>query len=300
MKNSLLCAALLSLMCTQAQADNTPQTTNQPPTTNGQTTPAGAVVVPTNQPTVQSGQLPTVTPSSVQPTSQPTITGQPQPATVINCEYKIPAETKVIDKTLVLNWSEKATLQAFDFDATTLDGQLLKLQPCFTEQGWTGFNTALQKSGNLEAIKTQKLHVSSKIDGQTQITDVTDNQWKIAIPLQVLYQNDKEKVTQLLNVNLTIGRKTSGDLGIVQIIATPRPSTSRAAPNPINHQVTASVPASNATVPSNPDDESNTDNTNNNSTAPAASDSNANTNANTAAPTNNDNNEQPAPDSTNN
>ena len=97
-----------------------------------------------------------------------------------------------------------------------------KLQSCFTDQGWTGFNSALQKSGNLDAIKTQKLTVSSQVDGQPQVTEAKDNQWKITLPLQVVYQNDKEKVTQLLNVNLTVGRKITGDLGIVQIIASPR------------------------------------------------------------------------------
>jgi len=39
--------------------------------------------------------------------------------------------------------------------------------------------------------------------------------------LQVVYQNDKEKLTQKLNVDLLIGRKMSGDLGIMQMIAIP-------------------------------------------------------------------------------
>ena len=100
-----------------------------------------------------------------------------------------------------------------------------KLKTCFTDQGWTGFSSALEKSGNLEAIKTQKLTVSSQLDGQPQVTEAKENQWKITLPLQVVYQNDKEKVTQLLNVNLTVGRKVSGDLGIAQMIATPRTAT---------------------------------------------------------------------------
>ncbi len=41
-------------------------------------------------------------------------------------------------------------------------------------------------------------------------------------PLQVVYQNDKEKLTQLLTVDVLIGRKISGDLGIMQMIAAPR------------------------------------------------------------------------------
>ena len=41
------------------------------------------------------------------------------------------------------------------------------------------------------------------------------------MPLQVVYQNDKEKVSQSLTIDLTVNRKINGDLGITQIIATP-------------------------------------------------------------------------------
>lgn len=40
--------------------------------------------------------------------------------------------------------------------------------------------------------------------------------------MQVVYQNDKEKLTQLLSVDVLVGRKVTGNLGIMQMIATPR------------------------------------------------------------------------------
>lgn len=251
MKNTILWGALLTLICTQVQADVT-QPTTQPQmpsstTVVPTTTPSANQVAPTAQPT-QAPQLnqptqqvpstqqnqPIQSPQNIQQVPVPQQTSpeiapvQAQPVQAINCDYKIPAEIKKIDQSLVLTWSEKAVLQAFDFDPTNIDTQIQKLQACFTEQGWTGFNTALQKSGNIEAIKSQKLTVSSQVDGQTQVADAKDNQWKITLPLQVVYQNDKEKVTQLLNINLTIGRKMNGDLGIMQLIATPRPTVTPA------------------------------------------------------------------------
>nr|WP_241480505.1 DotI/IcmL family type IV secretion protein [Legionella norrlandica] len=141
---------------------------------------------------------------------------------------------------------QKATTQSFDFEPNTVDSQLQKLQACFTDQGWQSFNSALQKSGNLDAIKSQSLHVSSQIDGQPQITEALGNQWKITLPLQVVYQNDKEKVTQLLNVNLTVGRKITGDLGINQMIATPRTTTL-----PINSSTGASSTTGSTTTQTN-------------------------------------------------
>lgn len=172
-------------------------------------------------------------PAQQQTTQQPAQQQLPsqQTAPVINCDYKISAETKAIEQSLILTWSEKAIIQSFDFDPATVDAQLQKLQACFTDQGWLSFNSALQKSGNLDAIKSQKLHVSSQIDGQPQVTEAIENQWKIIIPLQVVYQNDKEKVTQLLNVNVTVGRKITGDLGINQMIAVPRTATNTSQTN---------------------------------------------------------------------
>ncbi|CEG56024.1 DotI/IcmL family type IV secretion protein [Legionella fallonii] len=251
MKRTMLWGALFTLMCTQVQAEGTqpPTQTQNPgsaamPVTNPtpvttQTTPntqpmqgtqqvqpqvqnpSQTVVQPQNQGQPTPAQV--QNPHQAQPGQQTTVTQpQAQPAPVINCEYKISAQTKSIEQSLVLTWSEKAVVQAFDFAPATLDSQMQKLKLCFTEQGWAGFNSALEKSGNIEAIKTQKLTVSSQLDGQPQVTEAKGNQWKITLPLQVVYQNDKEKVTQLLNVNVTVGRKMSGDLGIAQMIATPR------------------------------------------------------------------------------
>lgn len=232
------------------------ESTNQVPATN-QNTQQNQL----NQPVQSNGQQPTQTIQNNQP-NQPSQTGEQQSnqntqnnqqnqpaqqqttqqpaqqqvpsqqtAPVINCDYKISAETKAIEQSLVLTWSEKAIIQSFDFDPATVDAQLQKLQACFTDQGWLSFNSALQKSGNLDAIKSQKLHVSSQIDGQPQVTEAIENQWKIIIPLQVVYQNDKEKVTQLLNVNVTVGRKITGDLGINQMIAVPRTATNTSQTN---------------------------------------------------------------------
>ena len=278
MRKTMLWGALLTLICTQVQADVTPQPTQSQtpgtPTTPVTSNPSNQepVVIQKNTNTqplqgTQQGQPKVVQPAQNiqnpqqnQPVQQipavqtpTTVQPQAQAVPVINCDYKIPATTKNIEQSLVLTWSEKAATQAFDFDPANLDTQMQKLKTCFTEQGWTGFSSALEKSGNLEAIKTQKLTVSSQLDGQAQVTEAKDNQWKITLPLQVVYQNDKEKVTQLLNVNLTVGRKVSGDLGIAQMIATPRTnntlqqSNSAATPNAAISNTTTPASATPAT-----------------------------------------------------
>ncbi|CAM2960379.1 IcmL-like protein [Legionella steigerwaltii] len=229
MKNTLLWGTLFALLGTQVHAENTQPVTPPPQT------PSALKPVPAT-PTKPGQNLPSVNPAAT-------------PAAPINCEYKIPPETKTIDQSLVMKWAMKAVTQAFDFNPNNLDAQLQKLQACFTEQGWTGFNTALQKSGNLDAIKSQKLTVSSQVDGQVVVTEAKDNQWKINLPLQVVYQNEKEKVTQLLSVDVTIGRKMTGDLGITQMIAAPRGTVTQEKPQSSTPNAANSMNPSTGTTP---------------------------------------------------
>ncbi|KTD74780.1 DotI/IcmL family type IV secretion protein [Legionella waltersii] len=298
MKKTLLWGTLIALICTQAHSDATQQTNpvQQPDaaTSNnnqGNTTPTTGTTPSTAtpqqnpnseqmQPSTQQSNTNTTTGTAQQnttnqqqpttnqanqqnqatPQSTTTQTPTPQTPPVIDCNYKIPADTKTIDQTLLLTWSQAATTQAFDFNPDSLDAQMQKLQACFTDQGWLGFNSALQKSGNIEAIKTQKLHVSSQIDGQALITDSQDGQWKVNVPLQVVYQNDKEKVTQLLTVSLTIGRKKTGDLGINQMIATPR-TASAAQQNTTGNPSGAPNTATPSNTPTNGTGQTNTSST---------------------------------------
>lgn len=235
MKNTILWTALFAVIGTQVQADPTPAPAQ---------TPAAPIVAPAPAaaPEPANAMKPAAPQAAPAATAAPVVAPAPAPvAPVINCDYKIPAQNKTIDQALVLNWSEKAITQAFTFNADFVDAQMQKLQACFTEQGWTGFNTALQKSGNLAAIKSQKLNVSSKIDGQALITESQNNQWNIILPVVVTYQNDKEKVSQLLSVDLTVGRKITGDLGITQMIATPRGTVTTPQPPPIPNPSTSDI-----------------------------------------------------------
>jgi len=163
----------------------------------------------------------------------------PQTPPEINCDYTIPENTKNISKELVLTWAKNAAKQSFNFDHKQITQQITNLQKCYTEQGWKGYSDALEKSGNLTAIKNQNLNVSSTVSGQPTLKDVQENQWKVSIPMQVVYQNDKEKLTQELNVDLLIGRKTDGNLGVMQLIAMPVKQQQQTEPN----EETESAPA---------------------------------------------------------
>lgn len=194
MKKTLLSTALLCLLNASAYSDDTTSQALQAPT-----------------PTVP-----------VETTVTVPVAPKPAPPPVINCNYAIPATIKTIDETTLSTWASRAIIQSFEFTPAEFDEQLKTLKSCYTDLGWKGFYDALEKSGNIKSIQTQALTVTSQVDGQLTIKPVKDNQWKVSLPLQVVYQNTKERLTQLLTIDLLIGRKINGDLGIMQIIALPK------------------------------------------------------------------------------
>jgi hypothetical protein len=214
----MLYSALLTILSTTAYAEPT------------NSTPAAPTIAPQSVPT-KGNIIPIINDPNKVPTSPAT---PPQiPSTqAINCGYSIPATTTHIEQSIVMKWAESATQQSFNFNHATIDEQLKSLKSCYTEQGWQSFTDALQKSGNRKTIENQKLTVTSIIKGKTIVTDAKDNQWKVSLPIEVTYKNDKETMSQVLNIDLIVGRKTSGDLGIMQMIASPNQNTSAATVKP--------------------------------------------------------------------
>lgn len=252
-----------------ANQPTTPTTTTVTPTALTPSTPlnptaataaaaAAAVETKAEAPTQGTSGTPVASPTNdaTPPQSSTSQTSVPAPlapaTTTLDCNYHIPPTTSAVDTALVMQWGQKAAQQTFTFDPSMLDSQLTVLKACYTEQGWQSFNDALQKSGNLDAIKKENLTVSSVIDGQTTITSTKNNEWKVIVPIQVVYQNGKEKIAQLLSINLTISRKVSGDLGVMQIVAMPRPTNTTPAAVPATPTNSGATTTPSDTSPSTP------------------------------------------------
>ncbi len=155
--------------------------------------------------------------------SQPISAEQPKKAVHIDCDYRVPAGISKVDQSVLLSWAEHAVMQSFNFSSDSLEEQLQKLQACYTENGWAEFKSALDKSGNIQTFKTHKLTSFSQLDGVTQLDESRDNQWVLTLPLKVVYQFDTTNITQLIQVRLIIGRKITGEFGIMQLNSTLRP-----------------------------------------------------------------------------
>jgi hypothetical protein len=140
--------------------------------------------------------------------------------TEISCQMHIPATAVTLQPAVVKPWAEMATMRSFTFSADPIEKQLTTLKDCFTDQGWKSFEEAFQKSGNLQTIKKHQLKSTAQITGTTQIEAIKNNLWSVTMPVQVIYANDQQNVTQNLSIKIIVGRKPTGDLGINQIIAT--------------------------------------------------------------------------------
>ncbi len=203
---------------------------------NNQITISSASDGPTSQPNQASkpnAQTPVTTPAnSQQPTSSDASTDQTTESQAINCEYKIDEKVDTVPVDLVKKWAIQAAKQSFTLSFVDVDQDLKTIEKCYTKEGWKGFNTALQRSGNLETIKKEKLAVSPSVNGEVSINKEKDNEWKVTLPMTITYQSDKNKINQELNVNILIGRQTTGNLGIMQLIAAPAKTAAQSAQQP--------------------------------------------------------------------
>lgn len=231
MKKTIIACTILSTLHALANA--------APPTNDESKSAVSSMQTPATPTTTQNATMPntsTQTPPAPSTTST-TQPAQPAQATLpdnLDCNYQLSTQVTEVDSQLVKKWAEKAAEQSFTFDASQLESQIEKLKACFTPQGWQGFYDALKKSGNLTAITNQGLNVSSMVDGASSITQNKSNEWKLTIPLEVVYQNKQQKLTQSLSLEVLVGRKVSGDLGIMQIVAAPKNATDTSSSVPAN------------------------------------------------------------------
>jgi len=154
------------------------------------------------------------------PNETPGLATPPVPA-VIDCQYQLPENTASVEQALITTWAKKALVQSFQFVPENMNAELEALKSCYTDQGWEAFNEALKTSGNLEAIRSNNLNVTSKISGEIHVENIKDKQWKVSMPLKVTYENNEKHLLQVLNVDLLIALKKSGSFGIMQVIAAP-------------------------------------------------------------------------------
>lgn len=97
-----------------------------------------------------------------------------------------------------------------------------QLQFCYSKAGWTQFSQALKKSGNINLISSNQLIANTHVIGPIQVNHHPQYQsWTTVVPLRVVYQNKNQKISQEMNVHLTINQLNNNQLAVIQIVGKP-------------------------------------------------------------------------------
>jgi intracellular multiplication protein IcmL len=198
----------------QAADSNAPNSNSQITSTPA-TQPSNTMQQPPQQNSATKKLLQT------QPT-QPGATNQ-QASTLTS---KLPVEQANMTDDQLKSWALQAAVAANSFNFSNVDEQLASNAKYFTTTGQQNFITALQKSGNINIIKNEKLVVSSVSTGPTVITNkgIISGRysWNVQIPLLITYQSANSKFSQHMKTALVIVRSNEDlnhdGVGIAQFV----------------------------------------------------------------------------------
>lgn len=172
--------------------------------------------------------------------AQPPIVGikDPYENLQVDCKSLIPESASQNRRKFIKKYSAYVAKQTFAFNYLSIDFDLSQIKECFTDEGWTQFKTALDHSGNVALVKNNLLTSSSQIIEPIAIQHIANEaRWEVDVPMQIVYQNDKKKITQMISVHLNILEMPDRHVSILQIMGKPVAQDSRYAidPNWSNH-----------------------------------------------------------------
>lgn len=144
------------------------------------------------------------------------------PSPNLNCTATVPNTSEPEKIRFIKNWSAYVAQKSFTFAHNNIDSQLKQLQFCYSKAGWSQFSEALEKSRNINLISQHQLVANTHIIGPIEINHHPQySSWTAVVPLRVVYQNQKQKISQELNVHLTINQLRNNQLSVIQIVGKP-------------------------------------------------------------------------------
>lgn len=144
--------------------------------------------------------------------------GRILPLVPVNVPYKSTPQ--------VLQWATEAALAAYSYDYVNYRKQLQNASDYFTPDGWAQYMSALQSSGNLEAVKEGKIIATAVPTGAAQLQQegLLDHAyaWQVSVPIRVSFQGQTTQQTIDYNVSMKVARVSTLDkadgIGVQQII----------------------------------------------------------------------------------
>lgn len=121
-----------------------------------------------------------------------------------------PLDEPVVTNKYILEWSIRATRAALNLDFVNYSKQLQSASEYFTSSGWSAFSGALDKSGLLEAVKSQKLMMSAVVPKSPIIrfNGIISGRhiWRISMPVLVTFGSASDQRQRQMDVTMIISR----------------------------------------------------------------------------------------------
>lgn len=121
-----------------------------------------------------------------------------------------PLNQPVISSRVLLQWANRAAVQAYSYNFSSYRKDLQDLQDRFTPDGWRNFERALRSSRLLETVVAKKLVLSAVATGAPVILDqgVVSGyyMWKVNMPLLVNFESVSELSQRPYVITMLISR----------------------------------------------------------------------------------------------
>jgi len=139
----------------------------------------------------------------------------------------VPLSEPNLSRPALLSWASQAATETLTFGFNDYRRRLQESSRHFTRPGWTSFVKALQDSGIIEAVETNRQVVSAAPRAApTILSEGMANgryQWAVEMPMMVTYLYGQQQRSMSMNIRLVIVRvpklESPNGVGIEQWVA---------------------------------------------------------------------------------
>ncbi|MGH8156548.1 MAG: DotI/IcmL/TraM family protein [Rhodanobacter sp.] len=133
----------------------------------------------------------------------------------------------------LLTWAQTCVTQANTYDFVNYREQFMRDRECFTSDGWSQFQAAMDRAGTLKTVQDERLVTTAVAEGAPVILQEGlfngAYAWQIQFPVTVTYQGgqagrntvNQKLLVKLLVTNIPTYASKEG-VGIAQYVATER------------------------------------------------------------------------------
>jgi hypothetical protein len=140
-----------------------------------------------------------------------------------NCFSRMPNSSEQVKVEFVKKWSAFINKSAFNIPLRNIEQHMESIHACFSDDGWTEFSNAMNRSGNIVLVQSRQYVGTSSVEGHISVTHQQNNStWETITPLLIIYSNKENRVMQRLTIHLRLQEEFDGQLRITQVVGIPR------------------------------------------------------------------------------